>query len=863
MAGRLSSHGLFGLLVLAAVAPTALGQCAWWDGFRTLPSSKGLSGNVYAMAVWDSDGAGPNPPALYVGGSFTTAGTLTVNSIAKWDGTNWSALGAGIPLTGGYGEVRAMTVWDDGSGPALYVGGQFKFAGGVVANSIAKWNGTAWSALGAGVRELASGVPGYVYALAGYKGKLYIGGYYFGAGPTDTGPSHLGCWSPGGGWETPTPAGIDGEVLGLAVFGGKLYAIGGMHSIGSTATEHIASYDGMTWSGVGGGLTGGGGEALAVCDDGTGVALYAGGHFTAAGGTPASCLARWNGVGWSSVGGGISNTSGPARVYALTAYDDGTGPGLVVGGFFNKAGTISATCVAYYQNGIWSGIGGGAGDAVKAATVFDGDGDDPDPANLFIGGQFSYVGVSGGAILAESSHIARWYDRDSDGDGILDCWETSGRGIDIDHDGKPPYELDLYSRGARVDHKDIFIEVDAMNGIPVDPLAIADVVAIFADAPKELVNNPDDIKGVNLHIDLGTMETDIDSRLWTALDANGWPMSFDLQKQRRFGTPAERMLPKVLAAKRLVYRYCIFAHSYGATTSSGLAEIGSNDFFVTLGGWRVSGGTKDQQAGTFMHELGHTLGLYHGGDQDESTSHRYNFKPNYHSVMNYTWQVPAILLSAPPFTAEEVAYAASWELDYSRKAMTTLDENGKLKEQGGIGGTDAHATHTVPIGPLPFTYVLEGGDVHWNGDPDYDDMNVSRDINLLPNCPASLDVLTGFVDWSNLDYNFRDSGDFSDGVHQSLPTDEMTEEILFKLARRPGGCNVDFDHDLDNDADDIAIFQACATGPGIPYDPNNLPAGCTLQPDSEGTIRADIDRDGDVDQTDFGVLQACLTGSGV
>ncbi len=863
MAGPVSRHACIGSMLLAAVAPAAFGQCAWWDGFMTPPSSKGLNGNVYAMAVWDSDGAGPNSPAVYVGGSFTKAGTLTANSIAKWDGTNWSALGTGIPSSGGYGEVGAITVWDSGSGPALYVGGQFKFAGGVVANSIAKWNGTAWSALGAGVRELSPGVPGHVYALAGYKGKLYIGGYYYGAGPTDTGPSLLGCWSPGGGWENPTSEGIDGEVLALAVFGGKLYAAGGMHHIGTTATEHIASYDGTTWSGVSGGLTGGGGAALAVCDDGTGAALYAGGDFTAAGGTPASCLAKWNGAGWSSVGGGIGNTSGPADVYALTPYDDGTGPGLVVGGFFTQAGTVPATCVAYYQYGIWSGIGGGAGDEVKAVTVFDGDGAGPNPGNLFIGGQFSYVGVSGGAILADSAHIARWFDRDSDGDGILDCWETSGKGIDIDHDGKPPYELDLYSRGARVDHKDIFVEVDAMQGVPVDPLAITDVVAQFADAPKELVNNPDNTKGINLHIDLGTMETNIDRRLWTTLDVNGWPMSFDLQKSKHFGTIVEQPQPKALAAKRLAYRYCIFAHSYGATTSSGLSEIGGNDFFVTLGGWRVSGGTRDQQAGTFMHELGHTLGLYHGGDQDESISHRYNFKPNYHSVMNYTWQTPAILLSVPPFTAEETAYAASWKLDYSRKAMNTIDEK-KPKEKGGMGGIDEHSTDTVPVGPPPFTYVIESGDIDWNNDHDYDDEGPARNINRLTNSePADLDELRGFADWPALDYNFRDSDDFSDGVHQSLPTNEMTEEILFKLARRPGGCNVDLDGDLDNDVVDMAIFAACATGPAIPYDPNGLPAGCTLQPDAEGRILADTDRDGDVDQDDFGVLQACLTGPGV
>ena len=32
------------------------------------------------------------------------------------------------------------------------------------------------------------------------------------------------------------------------------------------------------------------------------------------------------------------------------------------------------------------------------------------------------------------------------------------------------------------------------------------------------------------------------------------------------------------------------------------------------------------------------------------------------------------------------------------------------------------------------------------------------------------------------------------------------------------------------DQDDLAVFKACSTGPGIPYDPNHLPAGCTLAP---------------------------------
>ena len=40
-----------------------------------------------------------------------------------------------------------MAVWDDGSGPALYISGQFESAGGVEAHNIARWDGTSWSAL--------------------------------------------------------------------------------------------------------------------------------------------------------------------------------------------------------------------------------------------------------------------------------------------------------------------------------------------------------------------------------------------------------------------------------------------------------------------------------------------------------------------------------------------------------------------------------------------------------------------------------------------------------------------------------------------------------------------------------------------
>lgn len=69
----------------------------------------------------------------------------------------------------------------------------------------------------------------------------------------------------------------------------------------------------------------------------------------------------------------------------------------------------------------------------------------------------------------------------------------------------------------------------------------------------------------------------------------------------------------------------------------------------------------------------------------------------------------------------------------------------------------------------------------------------------------------------------------------------------------------DFDGDGLVAVSDLDIFQACATGPGILYDPANLPAGCAVQVD-QGLIPPDFDRDGDVDMDDFGVFQRCFSG---
>lgn len=106
--------------------------------------------------------------------------------------------------------------------------------------------------------------------------------------------------------------------------GGSLTA----SAAGSVALQNIARWDGSSWSDVLGGVSGTGVtvHALAVFDDGSGAALYIAGRFTAAGGSHATNIARWNGVSWSSVGGGLQG-----QVLSPAVFDDGVSSKLYAG----------------------------------------------------------------------------------------------------------------------------------------------------------------------------------------------------------------------------------------------------------------------------------------------------------------------------------------------------------------------------------------------------------------------------------------------------------------------------------------------------------------------------------------------------
>ena len=158
-------------------------RIAVWNGSNWSPlgvgSSNGVSGTVLAIAVNGSD--------VYVGGTFTSAGGIIVSNIAKWDGTNWSRLGSGATSTT-TAEVRGLAFGDDGK---LYCCGRFTNISSVAANCIARWDGTNWEALGSGFYADSAIVRGRGFAIRG--DDVYVAGSFIVAGLTDS--SGIARWN--------------------------------------------------------------------------------------------------------------------------------------------------------------------------------------------------------------------------------------------------------------------------------------------------------------------------------------------------------------------------------------------------------------------------------------------------------------------------------------------------------------------------------------------------------------------------------------------------------------------------------------------------------------------------------------------
>jgi hypothetical protein len=190
----------------------------------------------------------------------------------------------------------------------------------------------------------------------------------------------------------------------------------------------------------------------------------------------------------------------------------------------------------------------------------------------------------------------------------------------------------------------------------------------------------------------------------------------------------------------------------GAVNSrSGVSDLGGADSLITLGLWGPDGQTVPVESGTFMHELGHSLGLTHGGlyrtdlgGGNYSFSLEPNCKSNFQSVMNYLFQV----------------YLLDGALDYSEQDLSTINESTaatsipselanaihpttKWYAPNQAFGTPAtsHCDGTALLLTDPPSFRLQGlaSSITWSA---------NQDLNFDGN---KMEALQGYNDWANID----------------------------------------------------------------------------------------------------------------
>ena len=137
---------------------TPVSNIALWDGSQWSALGAGLDGGCHALASWNG--------VLVAGGAFTHAGGLDAPGAAYWDGTGWHAMGSEAQTIYGFTQIDGV----------LYAVGNFLREDASVSSTVARWTGTSWQILGSG------GPPDYLSWVQGYHGDLFTGStsYAFG-----------------------------------------------------------------------------------------------------------------------------------------------------------------------------------------------------------------------------------------------------------------------------------------------------------------------------------------------------------------------------------------------------------------------------------------------------------------------------------------------------------------------------------------------------------------------------------------------------------------------------------------------------------------------------------------------------------
>lgn len=382
---------------------------ARWNGTDWNPSSMGgvveLDSYISTLGVYNGE--------LYAGGSFARIGGVLVNSIGRWNGSQWRPVGSGIDPVDRVGiwtsaaSVRALAVHNG----VLHVGGAFSTVGGLAAAGLAAWDGASWSVPIPGVQYTGEvSVRRQIDTMLSRQGRLIVGGIFDRAGGVAA--NCVASWN-GSAWSAmgeglvtfPSAYGDEG-VRALTDWNGRLIAGGIFVNSGELVLEGLAEWDGSRWQRLPGVLRGlnAGTQALTPWAG----RMMVGGGFGMLWlpGRLVFNLASWDGLGLVSVGGGPASVQGPIpNVTTMLAVPRSGAPAsedLYVGGDFQSwyrevGATFPANRIVRINSvpgSAWETVGAGFNGPVSALTRFNG--------SVYAGGSFTASGTTA------TSRIARW-----------------------------------------------------------------------------------------------------------------------------------------------------------------------------------------------------------------------------------------------------------------------------------------------------------------------------------------------------------------------------------------------------------------------------------------------------------------------
>ena len=324
------------------IEPGRLEQGAWDTRFTVagFTGHDGLAPIVYDTAR-DVDGS------LVATGNFQWLGSERVEPLLRLTDSGWQP---------------ARETWELPLPPAGFASVAIDAEGGLALASYDDFGervGQIWLDDGSGLRVIGA-FDGAVRSIEWYRGQLWAAGVFQMTAGSETIQS-LAVWD-GAAWSAPPGGPADSFVFELTLDGDRLLAGGAFDGIGGITARRIAAFDGATgaWSAID--LDFDPANAVYALARDAGGALYAGGSFGDIAGGHGS-IARLDGDTWTLVGGGVAQYALGGVVTDLLALDGS----IYVTGCFNSAGgpdgepdTTPAWSLARWDGDAWRSLDDGS-----------------------------------------------------------------------------------------------------------------------------------------------------------------------------------------------------------------------------------------------------------------------------------------------------------------------------------------------------------------------------------------------------------------------------------------------------------------------------------------------------------------------